>query len=209
MLHHASAGGDEGTRRRLLPALVEIELAAGDVEAARRAADDLNALSRGESAAMLVAVAALSDARVLLAEGEPARALEAVEAARSGWSALDAPYEVARCRVLAGRILRELGRPDPGATELEAARAAFLDLGARSGLAELNVLTGQRPSGALTDREVEVLRLVSTGLTNRAIAGRLSLSEKTVARHLSNIFGKLGLSSRSAATAYAYENGLI
>lgn len=209
MLHHASAGGDEGTRRRLLPALVEIELAAGDVEAARRAADDLNALSRAESAAMLAAVAALSDARVLLAEGEPARALEAVEAARSGWSALDAPYEVARCRVLAGRILRELGRPDPAATELEAARAAFLDLGARSGLAELNVLTGQRPSGALTDREVEVLRLVSTGLTNRAIAGRLSLSEKTVARHLSNIFGKLGLSSRSAATAYAYENGLI
>ncbi len=71
------------------------------------------------------------------------------------------------------------------------------------------MLTGERPAGTLTDREAEVLRLVSTGLTNRGIAGRLSLSEKTVARHLANIYGKLGLSSRAAATAYAYENGLI
>jgi len=85
----------------------------------------------------------------------------------------------------------------------------FLELGAQSALAALTTLTGQRPAGTLTDREVEVLRLVSTGLTNRGIADRLSLSEKTVARHLSNIFGKLGLSSRAAATACAYENGLI
>ncbi len=209
MLHHAVAGADEGTHRRLLPALIEIELAAGDVDAARRAADELNALRRGRPTPLLVAVAALGDARVLLAEGDAADALETVETARSGWFALDAPYEVARCRVLAGRILHELGRLDAATAELEAARATFLELGARSGLAELYLLTGERPPGALTDREVEVLRLVSTGLTNRGVATRLSLSEKTVARHLSNIFGKLGLSSRSAATAYAYENGLL
>jgi DNA-binding CsgD family transcriptional regulator/tetratricopeptide (TPR) repeat protein len=209
MLHHASAGADDGTRRRLLPALVEVELAAGDVAAARRAADELNELRRGRPTPMLDAVAALGDARVLLAEGDAAGALEAAKAARSAWAGLDAPYEVARCRVLEGRILRELGQADAAAAALDAARAVFLELGARSGLSELNLLTGERPPGALTDREVEVLRLVSTGLTNRGIAGRLSLSEKTVARHLSNIFGKLGLSSRSAATAYAYENGFI
>ena len=158
---------------------------------------------------MLVAVAGLGDARVLLAEGDAAGAREAVKAAHSAWAALDAPYEAARCRVVGGRIHRELGESDAASAELAAARAAFLELGARSGLAELNMLTGEQPPGTLTDREVEVLRLVSTGLTNRGVATRLSLSEKTVARHLSNIFGKLGLSSRAAATAYAYENGLI
>jgi DNA-binding NarL/FixJ family response regulator len=110
---------------------------------------------------------------------------------------------------VSARILLQLGESDEASAQLEAARATFLSLGARSGLAELNLLTGERAPGALTEREVEVLRLVSTGLTNRRVAGRLSLSEKTVARHLSNIYGKLGLSSRAAATAYAYENGLV
>ena len=100
-------------------------------------------------------------------------------------------------------------RSPPSGAELAAARAGFLSLGARSALAEVTALTGERPPTALTAREVEVLRLVATGLTNRGVAARLSLSEKTVARHLSNIFAKLGLSSRSAATAYAYEHGVI
>ena len=146
---------------------------------------------------------------MLLAEGNAVGARNAADAAYSAWSALALPYEMARCRVLRARILRELGESAAAAAEIDAARAAFLALGARSGLAELTALTGERSPGTLTDREVEVLRLVSTGLTNRGVAGRLSLSEKTVARHLSNIFGKLGLSSRAAATAYAYENGLI
>ena len=208
MIRRAVSGADEGTRRRLLPALVEIELAAGDIGAARRAQDELNTLRRAWPTPLLVAVAGSCEARMLLAEGDAAGARAAVDAAQSAWAALAAPYEVARCRVVRGRILRELGEPAASA-ELDAARAAFLELGARSGLAELSLLTGERPPGALTDREVEVLRLVSTGLTNRGVATRLSLSEKTVARHLSNIFGKLGLSSRSAATAYAYENGLL
>lgn len=209
MIRHAAAGADEGTRRRLLPAVVEIELAAGAVEAARQAADELTALRRAAPTPMLVAVAEIADARVLLAEGDSARGLEAVEAARAAWSALAAPYEVARCAVVKGRMLRELDEPDEASAELDAARAVFLGLGARSGLAELHLLSGERPSGTLTHREMEVLRLVATGLTNRGVAGKLSLSEKTVARHLSNIFGKLGLSSRAAATAYAYEHGLI
>jgi DNA-binding CsgD family transcriptional regulator/tetratricopeptide (TPR) repeat protein len=209
MIRRAAAGADEGTHRRLLPAVVEIELSAGDVAAARRAADELNALRRSAPTPLLVAVAGGCEARLLLAEGNAAGARNAADAAYSAWSALALPYEMARCRVLRARILRELGESAAAAAEIEAARAAFVALGARSGLAELTALTGERSPGTLTDREVEVLRLVSTGLTNRGVAGRLSLSEKTVARHLSNIFGKLGLSSRAAATAYAYENGLI
>ena len=117
--------------------------------------------------------------------------------------------EVARCRALMGRVLEQLGESDAAAVEFEAATQEFRALGARSALADLTVTSGGRTAGTLTTREAEVLRLVSTGLTIRAIASKLSLSEKTVARHLSNIFSKLGLSSRSAATAYAFQNGLI
>ena len=209
MIRRRVAGADEATRRRLLPAVVEVEIAAGDATAARRAADDLNELSRAAPTPMLVAVAAAADARVRFAEGDAPGALEPAEQARSVWSTLNAPYEQARCGVLVGRIQAALLDSDAAISEFESARARLLALGAQPALTELAELTGGRPGGVLTAREVEVLRLVSTGLTNRAIAVRLSLSEKTVARHLSNIFGKLGLSSRAAATAYAYENGLI
>lgn len=209
MIRNSVARADEATRRRLLPAVVSIEIAAGDVTAARRAADDLTALARSAPTPMLVAVAAFAEAQLRLAQGDANGALESVTTARSAWSALRVPLEVVRCRGMAGRILRELDQPDAADIEVEAARAELLGLGALSALAELTQLTGERPTSTLTAREVEVLRLVSTGLTNRAIAGRLSLSEKTVARHLSNIFGKLALSSRAAATAYAYEHGLI
>jgi DNA-binding NarL/FixJ family response regulator len=105
--------------------------------------------------------------------------------------------------------LLELGDRDAAHAEFQGAREAFAALGADPALAELADLMGDRRVGVLTARELEVLRLVSTGLTNRVVGERLSLSEKTVARHLSNIFGKLGLSTRAAATAYAYENGLV
>jgi DNA-binding NarL/FixJ family response regulator len=209
MIRHAAAAADEGTRRRLLPAVVEVELAAGDVGAARRAADDLKALRAELPTPLLAAVAADADARVQRAEERPAGALDAADDAEAAWKQLGAPYELARCRVLRARILTALGRADEAAAACAAAQAVFAELGAGPALAEVNELLGVRTTGALTDREVEVLRLVSTGLTNRGIAERLSLSEKTVARHLSNIFGKLGLSSRAAATAYAYENSLM
>ncbi|HYI52037.1 MAG TPA: LuxR C-terminal-related transcriptional regulator [Microbacterium sp.] len=208
-IRRAVGAASLGGRGRLLPAVVEIELAAGDVAAARRAADGLIALNGSAPTPMLAATSSAADAHVLSAEGDAAAALDAVGRAISAWSALDVPYEIARCRVLRGRILGELAEADDAAAEFEAAREVLVALGARSALAELTAVTGAARTGILTSREAEVLRLVSTGLTNRAIAGRLSLSEKTVARHLSNIFGKLGLSSRSAATAYAYQHGLI
>lgn len=209
MLRRSSAGADEGTRRRLLPACVEVELAAGDIEAARAAARDLEALSAESLRPMLRALAATASARVALAEGRQGVALDRADEACSTWASVGAPYEAARCRVLRGRMLQADGQNGPAAAELDTAHRVFSDLGARPAVAEIDQLLGRRATGSLTEREVEVLRLVSTGLTNRGIADRLTLSEKTVARHLSNIFAKLGLSTRAAATAYAYENGLV
>lgn len=209
MLRRAVAGADEGTRRRLLPALVEVELAAGDLEAARRAARDLRGLRPGESVPLLAATIESADARLALAEDDATGALEAAGSAASSWAALDIPYEAARCRVLRAQAHLALGRADAAAADLDAAGRVFAQLGARPALAEVDRLLGRRSTGALTEREVEILRLVSTGLTNRGVAERLTLSEKTVARHLSNIFAKLGISSRSAATSYAYEHGLV
>jgi len=146
---------------------------------------------------------------MLLAAGDPSAALHAARAAADAWRALGARYEEARSRVSVGRAQLELGDRDAALVEFRAARDTFAALGADPARAELADLMGDRPAGALTARELEVLRLVSTGLTNRAIGAKLALSEKTVARHLSNIFGKLGLSTRAAATAYAYENGLV
>jgi DNA-binding NarL/FixJ family response regulator len=203
------AGSDPFTRRFLLPALVEIEVAAGDLDAARRAVAELRESSRSLPTPMLDATVAAAEARVQLAGGGPLAGLRAARAAVAAWDVVGASYETARMRVLAGRALLELSERDAAETEFQVARQVFAALGADPAVAELDGLSGDRRAGVLTPREVEVLRLVSTGLTNRAIGTRLSLSEKTVARHLSNIFGKLGISSRSAATAYAYENGLV
>ncbi|MFC5789265.1 LuxR family transcriptional regulator [Agromyces tardus] len=208
-IRRSAAGADPFTRRYLLPAIVEIEVAAGDLDAARRGVEELRAAELGAPTPMLAATVAAAEARMLLASGDAAAALDAARTAAHAWQALDAPYERARSRASAGRALMELGDRDAALAEFRAAREVFLALGADPALAELAEVMGDRRAGVLTAREVEVLRLVSTGLTNRAIGERLSLSEKTVARHLSNIFGKLGLSTRAAATAYAYENGLV
>ncbi|MEX2430888.1 MAG: response regulator transcription factor, partial [Dehalococcoidia bacterium] len=120
--------------------------------------------------------------------------------------------DTARVRVLIGLACRELGDEDGAEMELDAARRVFQQLGAAPDTARVDVLARpQRPAavGGLTAREVEVLRLVATGKSNRAVAEQLFISEKTVARHISNIFAKLDLPSRSAATAYAYEHGLL
>ncbi|MBM7831897.1 DNA-binding NarL/FixJ family response regulator [Agromyces cerinus] len=202
------AGSDPFTRRFLLPALVEIEIAAGDLEAARRAVGELGEASGQSPPPMLVATVADSEARVLLAEAAPAAALDAARAAAEAWLVLGAPFERARSMVSAGRALLALGDRDAGLAEFRSARETFLALGADPDLVVLEQLVGERRGGALTPRELEVIRLVSRGLTNRAIGAQLSLSEKTVARHIANIFAKLELSSRAAATAYAYEKGL-
>ncbi|MBM7503379.1 LuxR C-terminal-related transcriptional regulator [Agromyces aurantiacus] len=205
----AAAAADPFTLRHLLPAVVEVEVAGGDLTAAQRALEELRTLGGPEPTAMCAASIAFAESQVRLAEGSGERALRSARQAEEVWRELDAPYEAARSRTLAGRALVALGDAPAAHAEFDRARRVFLGLGADPALAELDRVVGARRAGSLTARELEVLQLVSTGLTNRAVGERLSLSEKTVARHLANIFGKLGLSTRAAATAYAYENGLV
>lgn len=200
------------TRCRALAAAVEIMLAAGDLKAARAAADELSGMARGRDVPYLQAVSALAAGAVLLAEGAAAPALAALRRAWTGWQDLGAPYEAARTRVAIGLACRAVGDRDAADLEWDAARKAFERLGAAPDLRRLDEAAQRQPAraaGGLTPRELEVLRLVATGKTNRAIAGQLSISEKTVARHVSNIFTRLGLSSRAAATAYAYQHHLL
>ena len=196
-----------------LSACVEIMLAANDTGAARTAADELAHLADALGAPFLHALAAQASGSVLLAEGRPHEALAALREAAAGWQALEAPYEAARSRVFIGLAHRALGDEDTAGIELDAVRHAFAALGAAPDVRRVDALARPAPAagdpGALTAREVEVLRLVATGRTNRAIAERLGISQKTVARHLSNIFTKLGLSSRAAATAYAFQHDLL
>jgi DNA-binding NarL/FixJ family response regulator len=150
---------------------------------------------------------------VLLAEGEAGAAVAVLRAAWRSWRELEAPYEAARARVLIGLACRALGDEDAAAMELDAARTVLARLGAVLDLDHLDKLaTGPGAAAGtagLTGRELEVLRLVAAGKTNYAIASALQLAEKTVHRHVSNIYAKLGVSSRAAATAYAYQHHLV
>ncbi len=199
---------DAMTRSRLLPACVEIMLAASDVPAARAAADELDAIAVDRAAPYLSALAADACGAVLLAQGDARAALIKLRAAQRSWRELDAPHQAARVRLLIGIACRDLDDPASAELEFEAARGSLEQLGAAPDLERLaRQLRSPRPGG-LSRRESEVLTLVASGRTNRAIAAELVISEKTVARHVSNIFTKLGLSSRSQATAYAYRHGL-
>jgi DNA-binding NarL/FixJ family response regulator len=200
---------DPIARSRLLPAFVEIQLEAEDVGSARAAADELVEIAAHLDAAYLSALAAGESGAVLLAEGDARAALTTLRRAHRSWRDLDAPHQAARVRLLIGVACRQLGDGASAALEFEAARAALEELGAAPDLERLARLAGSsRPEGLLSRRESEVLTLVAAGKTNRAIATELFISEKTVARHVSNIFTKLGLSSRAEATAYAYKHGL-
>jgi DNA-binding NarL/FixJ family response regulator len=202
---------DRLDRARVLMACVDIALAADDVAAARAAAEELTDDAAALDAPFLRAAAGQARGAVLLAEDEPRRALDSLREAAEGWRGLHGRYDGARTRVLVGLARRVLGDDDTAQLELDGARAVFLELGADPDVERIDRLT-RRPgpgAGGLSPRELEVLRLVATGRTNHAIAADLVLSERTVARHVSNIFTKLGLSSRSAATAYAYEHDLV
>jgi DNA-binding CsgD family transcriptional regulator len=145
-------------------------------------------------------------------EGDARAALAVLRGAWTAWQELEAPYEAARVRVLLGLACRELGDQEGAELELDAARGVFQQLGAVPDLARVQALSRKaapKAAGGLTGREVQLLRLVAAGKTNRAIAAELVLSERTVDRHVSNIFTKLGVSSRAAATAYAYQHQLI
>jgi DNA-binding NarL/FixJ family response regulator len=145
---------------------------------------------------------------VLLADGNPREPLAEFRKSWNIWCELQAPYEASRVRLLIASACRILGDEENALLECTAARQTFERLGAAADFVEA-MLPKDTPAGPLTGRELQVLRLVASGLTNRAIANKLAISEKTVARHLNNIFTKLDLSSRTAATAYAYDHNLI
>jgi len=205
-------GGEEGhsfRRVRLLSALVEIALAQGDVAGAADASGELSLIAGEIGTPALEATAATTRGSVRLAEGASREALDELRRASAVWNELKLPYEGARARVLFGVAVRSAGDAEGARLELRAARAAFELLGARPDAQRATALiepTG--PPAGLTAREIEVLRLVGTGMTNRDIAATLVISQHTVARHLQNIYAKLGVPTRAAATAFAFEHGL-
>jgi DNA-binding NarL/FixJ family response regulator len=198
-------------RAKLLPAHVEIMLTVGDLDAARDAAAELTEIADAYDTPALRAVADHARGAVLLTGGDPRGALVALRAAWKGWRELQAPYEAARVRVLVGMACRALGDEEAATMELDAARSVFAQLGATPDLARLEAFAhgDAAKTHGLTVRELQILRLLATGTTNRVIAGELFVTEKTVDRHVSNIFAKLGVASRAAATAYAYQHRLL
>ena len=199
-------------RAAFLPASVEIMLVAGDIAEARRACDELGEIAAGSERPMLDALAAQARGAVELAEGDARAALVSLRHAWHVWQELEAPYQAARTRVLIGSACRALGDADSAVLELEAARGAFEQLGASPDLTRIDSLTGRaapRDAHGLSPRELEVLRLVAAGKSNREIATALVVSEHTVARHVQNILTKLGVSSRTAAAAFAFEQNIV
>jgi ATP/maltotriose-dependent transcriptional regulator MalT len=197
-------------RARLLPAMVDIALAASDLERARAAADELADIAQSLDAPFLSAAAGQARGAVLLASGDAGAALVALRQAWAAWQDVDVPYEAARVRVLVGRACLGLGDPAGADMEFDAAGWIFDRLGAAADLGHLRERPGANArAGGLSAREREVLRLIASGRTNRAIAAELVISERTVERHVSNIFNKLDVASRAAATAFAYEHRLI
>ena len=203
---------DRVTRTRLLPAYIEVMLAAGEKNEARRGVEELERLATELDAEVVMAMAAHGRGAVTLVEGDATLALEWLRRSLGIWRRLEAPYLAARVRVLIAQACHALGDEDAFRLEIDAARAVFRELGAAPDLERLDAVAGrpaaERPHG-LTPRELQVLRLVAAGKTNKAVAAELFLSEKTVDRHLSNIYDKLDVTSRAAATAFAYEHRLI
>jgi ATP/maltotriose-dependent transcriptional regulator MalT len=201
---------DRFARTRLLPAYVEIMLEAGDVEEARTACQQLQERADSFDAGALGALAAHARGSVLLAEGDPAAALYWLRQVCEFWRKTEAPYHTARTRELVGLAYRALGDKDGAELELEAAKATFDELGAAPDVGRIaSYLKRWVRSHGLTNRELQVLRLVAAGKTNKAIASELFVSRRTIDRHISNLFGKLDVASRAAATSYAHRHKLV
>ena len=199
-------------RVSLLAAAVEIYLAAGDVDSARSAADELTSIADDLDAPFARALACMGEGRVCLATGDVEEALQSLRHAWRLWRDLSVPYEAARGRFLLALACRAAGDAETASLEFDAARLGFANLGASADLVALERATqtddGQRPGG-LSPREQEVVALIAAGRTNREIAAALIVSEHTVARHVQNIFTKLDVSSRTAAAAFAHQHGLV
>ena len=197
-------------RSQLLPTAVDVLVAVGELEEAASLADQLGGFGSAFGCSALQAAGEYARASVALARADAEDALAAARGAADAWARLSAPYEVARCRVLIGRALRLIGDAESAVAELAEARRAFARLGAAPAEHEVAVLLGDaRVPGGLSPRELEVLRLVAAGKSNPEIAAALVLSGKTVSRHLSNIFAKLDVGSRTAAAAFAFEHHLV
>jgi ATP/maltotriose-dependent transcriptional regulator MalT len=197
---------------RLLPAYIEIMLETGEIEKARPACQELEQITERFDTGLLGAIAAHARGALALAEGDTQTALGSLRRALQVWQQVEAPYLVARTRLLIGVACRALGDDEGAGLEMDAARAIFEQLGAVPDLARIDSPAKHASSDrlhGLTPREAQVLRLIATGKTNKNIAGELFVSERTVDRHVSNIFAKLSLPSRAAATAYAYQHSLI
>ncbi|MDQ3978503.1 MAG: helix-turn-helix transcriptional regulator [Actinomycetota bacterium] len=213
----AAAGGvrrvlaqSEGSvgRAKVLGPYAEIMLAAGDVDAANAAVHELAGIALEFGSPLLRAQAAQLTGAARLAQGDSTGALVSLRAALSGWIELDAPYDAARTRLVIAEACDAMGDGDGAAMERRTAQVTLDRLAAESGAGTTAPETTPRLPAGLSEREVEVLALVAQGRTNRAIAEALFISEKTVTSHLTHIFTKLGVSSRAAATAFAYEHGL-
>jgi DNA-binding CsgD family transcriptional regulator len=199
-------------RARALAAAVEILLAAGDAAMARAAANELSEIARALETPLLVATAAHATGAVLLAEKDDQGAATTLRQAADIWRDLETPYEQAHTCLLLASVCERRGDRDGCRLELENALRVFTELGAQPCLARIAESTNRpaRPSsGPLSEREIQVLRLLASGKTNRDIGEELFISEKTVARHVSNIFDKLGVSSRAGATAWAYQHNQL
>jgi DNA-binding NarL/FixJ family response regulator len=202
---------EPGRRALILDAYAEIAFTEGDIEATRSASDELKAIAEARKLPFLLALADRAAGAASLAEGDAQGALAELRRAWNLWCELQAPYEATRTRVLMGLAYRALDDEETARLEWSAAQRSFEELGARVELAKVqSLMNGQpEPAGVLTNRELEVLRLVARGMTNHKIGLQLHISNKTVARHVSNIFLKLDLRSRTAAAAYAYDHGLV
>jgi DNA-binding NarL/FixJ family response regulator len=197
-------------RARLLTAHVQAELALDDTDAAGSSIDELAKLARSSQSRLLWGLLAMSHGALLLAQDDVDRAVPLLREAASTFQQLECPYEVAQVRMSLGAAARKAGDEETAVLEFEAAAASFARLGAKPDAGEASALAGRttRNPQDLSDREVEVLRLLARGLSNREIAATLVISEHTVRRHLSNLFRKIGVTSRSAATAFAFEHDL-
>jgi ATP/maltotriose-dependent transcriptional regulator MalT len=196
-------------RAKLLPARVQIAVAAEDLDAAIAAADELERIATEYDSPALLAAALSSRGRLQLAQGDDGTACATLREALRHWQQLEVPYEVATVRLLLGQACRSCGDEDAASSSFSSAAAIFDRLGAALDSRHIRDLTSSSSLPAdLTAREAEVLGLVASGVTNKDIAAALHLSERTVARHLSNIFTKIGVASRTAAAAFAYEHDL-
>jgi ATP/maltotriose-dependent transcriptional regulator MalT len=206
----ADASGNPLARAKLLPAAVQISLARGAAADAQAAVGELEATAGAFGGPALSAAAATSRGRLSLAEGDAGAACATLQRALRLWQDLDVPYEAATVRLLLGQACRGTGDEDGAKASFAAAAQGFERLGAVIEARRIQESLRPAPTlpAGLTEREAQVLRLVAAGRSNKDVAAELFLSEKTVARHLSNIFVKIGVSSRSAATAFAFEAGI-